>query len=130
MCASNPELLAGSAPESVLLRQVSGAVAEYEGLKAKARLERAREEKLAQIAADPTGPRDLKGKPKLVGRRAFIAGDAALVAALKKCKREGLGCKLTGKALQKCNPRWATKTGKPWAQGTISRWLESLRMDG
>ena len=133
ICSDQPKLLQENDPTSILVRQIFGCFCEFMRSQLVARLKHGRESKLAAIAKDPRGKRDLKGRPKLTGRRAKLLEDAKLMGRLAKLiEKRGKGKKPSfttiGKILKKQNASWATKSGKPFAHGTIARWASCPRL--
>ncbi len=118
-----------SSSAAVFLRQVLGAVHEFNGAQIRERLASGRQKRLEQVTADQGGSRSLLGNPKLGGPKNSFEDDPELYNFMKDASRtQNVNLTELSKRLKKHRPRrWCVHSGpnkgKAWSAKHVGKLL-------
>jgi DNA invertase Pin-like site-specific DNA recombinase len=114
IAADSPETFVEDTPTSVLIRQILGAVSQFEKASLVAKLKGARDRKKAE-----TG--------KCGGRKSYAERDGEMVAAARKLRRSQIGGRqrsLREVSAELAAQGYVAASGKPFGVGAIARMIE------
>jgi DNA invertase Pin-like site-specific DNA recombinase len=132
VAADSPESFLDDGPTATLIRQVLGAVSQFEKAMLVGKLKGARDRKRADGGAKAAGGQRRRkradGAPKVEGRKSYVEMDAEMVSLAKKLHRypvDGKRRSLRGVSAALAEKGYQGLNGKPYAAMAIKRMVES-----